>query len=163
VERTSPSEPTPPEWEWLIAHHAPARYDRTLAAHWGGRTVHFCARCSGELFGIAALAGAVLLFPLLRVPLGAPVVDELLACLPAAAATDWLLQTVRGHRSTNPIRVATGFLLGVAFAGWALLALRGEWVGFAIGGAIFAAYVGAVAEVLRRTGSMARVLAEHFP
>jgi uncharacterized membrane protein len=112
----------------LLAHHEPHRYHRCYALRIRGRTVRLCARCSGVYPGIAAglalfLAGVFGSLHLLVVALS-----------PLPALADWLVTHVRETEGYNPVRTATGFLLGTGYGvGVGSLALDGELVVLGVG------------------------------
>lgn len=153
----------PPDWEYLLAHHFPDRYDRTFRLRVAGRSFHFCARCSGQLLGFVAILGPFLLAPRVGYLLSTPLAAVLLGLAPAVAMVDWLVQTVRSQESTNLRRVLSGGLLGAAFGGWVAYGVTWHAVLFAGGWVVLALYLALVCGVLYRTGAWRRVLAEHFP
>lgn len=115
---------------YLLSHHDPADYDRCYAPVVFGRRVRLCARCSGVYPGIAAGLAAVLAGP----PAGATV--AVVATLPLPALLDWARTAFTTHRGSNPVRTATGAMLGYAYGvGLILLLLRGRLVVLAIGAA----------------------------
>jgi len=154
---------TAPDWEYLIAHHFPNRYSRTLVARIGTRAFHFCARCTGELCGFSLYLSLFLAQPWFAMVGSTALVAGILGVCPAAALIDWLTQTVRLRESTNPIRVASGALLGIAFAGLLAFAVVGNWTLFGLGLAVLGLYLVVALAVLYRTGTWRRVMAEHFP
>ncbi len=153
----------PPSWDYLVAHHVPGRYDRTLAVSTRGRSYHFCARCTGEFFGVVAVLAGFLAFPRLGGLGSTPVAEVALALCPSAALVDWLTQTVGSRESNNSLRVASGFLLGVAVGGWLEFGVTGRWLLFGSGVAVLGLYLAIASLVLYRTGAWRRVVAEHFP
>ncbi|MHB8351642.1 MAG: DUF2085 domain-containing protein [Thermoplasmata archaeon] len=159
-----PVEPSQsPEWEILLAHHGPERFHRTYRLPWGNPSLHVCARCTGELIGIAgflALLGATLAR---LIPLFDPPVQLLFALAPFPAALDWVTQSLGRRESTNHVRLFSGALLGASFADLLALAITGRWL-LLLGGIVVAGlYVGAIGFVLFHTGAWRRVLEEHFP
>lgn len=113
---------------YVLSHHVPAERDRCYAPVAFGRRVHVCARCVGIYPGIAAALLAYALGPPRLV--GLPVV----ALLPAPALVDWAVTAWTGRRGYNPVRTATGFLLGYGYgAGLATLLLEGNPAVLAIG------------------------------
>jgi uncharacterized membrane protein len=113
---------------YLLAHHEPHRYHRCYAFRVRGRTVRLCARCSGVYPGIAA--GLALFLT----GLFASVHLLVAALFPLPALVDWLVTHVRETEGWNPLRTATGFLLGTGYGlGVGLLVLDGEWVVLGIG------------------------------
>lgn len=153
----------PPDWHYLLAHHFPNRYSRTISLRIGGRTYHFCARCSGELLGFVALLTLFLVGPGFGAAVSTPWAAVLLGICPSVSMADWLTQTVRGRESNNPLRVVSGFLLGVAFGGLVAYGLSRQWLFFGGGLVVLGAYLVGAAAQLYRTGSWRRVIEEHFP
>lgn len=145
---------------YLLSHHLEDDLDRCHRVAVGGREVHLCARCSGIWPGIAAAAGAVLAG---IVPPTAPSTLVTVTVLPLFALVDWARTAGPGDRGSNPVRTATGFLLGVAaglgyaalFAGAVAGAVAGTVVALEAAGAVIGIGVGyalAAAVLLRRNG-----------
>jgi len=104
----------------LLSHHTREELHRTIRLKVMGRDLYLCARCTGIAAGLAAYAlSGQRVAALLDNPL-------LLLLLPAPAMIDWVTQTVGLRESNNPLRVATGFLLGACWAGMLDLFLR-DW------------------------------------
>ena len=159
----SPSGPVVPKWEYLIAHHAPHRYGRTLPLGIGRRVYHFCARCTGQALGFFALLSVFAIRPSFEATAATPAVALILGVCPAAAMADWLTQAVRSRESNNPLRLASGALLGVAGGGLVAYGLFQDGWLFASGLAVLGLYLGLASMALHRSGSMRRVVADHFP
>lgn len=129
----------------------------------GHRTIHFCARCTGQLLGVLAylallIAGGVLAFSVFILS-----VQLFFALAPLPAAVDWLTQSLHRRQSTNGIRLATGLFLGMAWTDLLALLFLGKWLWFAGGIVVLALYVAAIAVVLKVTGGWRTVIADHFP
>jgi uncharacterized membrane protein len=152
-----------PEWEYLLAHHVPGRYCRTLEVRLRGRTLHFCARCSGELVGFVAFLGLFLASASFAALTTMPLAGVVLAVCPAPAWLDWVTQTVRSRESSNALRVTSGALLGAALGGLVAFGWHERWVLFGAGLGIVGSYLGLAMGILARTGAWRRVVAEHFP
>lgn len=152
-----------PRWEYLLAHHTPERYHRTLRIDLGSRPLHVCARCTGQAVGFFGFLGALLSVPVLIGAIQAPVVLVAFALLPAPSALDWIRQSTRRHESTNRLRIATGALLGVAFGGLVALLASGELLFFLGGVGILGVYFAGLLVALRSGDAWRRVLNEHFP
>ncbi len=149
--------------EFLLSHHIPARYDRTLSLCIGTRRVHLCARCSGQLLG--GLAFVVLFFtiPEFRTQLFTPPYQLLIGIGPLGATVDWLTQSVGQRKSRNPVRVLTGALLGFTLVDALSLILTERWLDVIAAGIIFLAYAIVIVAVLVRSNAIEAVVAEHFP
>jgi uncharacterized membrane protein len=78
-----------------------------------------CARCTAIYSGLFA---GVVLFLLVRVRIG--VAKIFLLAASAAMAVDGFTQLAALRTSTNPLRVATGLAVGMAFGIWALAAME---------------------------------------
>lgn len=96
--------------KYLLAHHRPSEYHRCYSPDIAGRRVQICARCSGIYPGIVAgfLAHAFL-------PDGYSSVLWV-ALFPLPALLDWTVTTFSGTDGSNPVRTATGMLLGYGYA-----------------------------------------------
>jgi len=103
---------------YLLAHHPPSGFHRCYAPVVAGRRVRLCARCLGVYPGIVAGVLVSLL-----APWESPVVP--VAVLPLPALVDWSLTTFRDWEGSNPVRTATGVLLGCGY-GLGLPALFSE-------------------------------------
>jgi len=160
---TPPTRPGPADWEYLIAHHFPGRYCRTLTVPVGARTLHFCARCTGELIGFVVVLVVFLVIPSFGAATSTPLAGVILGLCPSLAMADWLSQTVRSRESNNALRVTSGFLVGVAFAGLVGYAVSQRWLFFGLGVVVLSTYLAVAAFVLYRTGAWRKVVAEHFP
>ncbi len=113
---------------YLLSHHVPAAWDRCYTVHLSGRRVRLCARCLGIYPGIAiglivSLIGPTWAAGLLPASL-----------LPLPALLEWTTTTVGSHPGRNPIRTATGLLLGYAYGiGLTLLLIDGDLRIIAVG------------------------------
>lgn len=153
----------PPAWEYVLSHHTPEHWDRTLRLTTRRSTWHFCARCTGQLAGFGgwlALARLQSVLPLARLPLPALAV---VAALPLLAGWDWVTQSMGRRESTNALRFASGLLLGVGFAVVVELLLTARWEWFLGSVAVLALYLGVVLLILWRSGAWVRVVEQHFP
>lgn len=108
-----------PEWLRLpfrfLCHGLP---ERSLLL--GGVPMPVCARCTGIYAGVLAGLAAFPLIPMLK--------ERLMRMIAFAAATplaiDGLTQLVGLRESTNPLRIVTGAIAGVAFGLWILSAVE---------------------------------------
>lgn len=128
----------------LLSHHTPEEYYRCYAPVVFGHRIRLCARCSGIYPGIA--------LGLLLAGFGPPALATLVvvAALPMPALLDWVATTFTDRRGRNPIRTATGGLLGYAYgAGLVGLLVDGDVRILAVG-AGYAAVAGALLVAARR-------------
>ena len=153
----------PPRWEFLVSHHLPTRYGRTLVFSIGGGTVHLCARCTGQAIGVLTFLLLFLASDPVRTSLFLPAIQIAFALAPLPAAVDWLTQSLGRRESSNGGRVLSGLLLGLSFANLLALPLAGQWPLFLALLFVVALYAAGLAVVLGVTGSWRRVLEEHFP
>lgn len=115
--------------EYLLSHHLPSERHRCYSPRIFGHSIHLCARCSGIYPGIVAGLAAAFLAPL-ELPTSLWVV----ATVPLAALAEWAATTFTDRRGTNPVRTATGAMLGYAYGiGLVELFLRHELAVLAIG------------------------------
>ncbi len=153
----------PPRWEYLIAHHFPARCSRTFAVPWGTRRYHICARCTGEVIGVLAYIVFVIVALPRYTEFFTPQVQFLFAFAPLPGAIDWVTQAVGWRESTNTLRVLTGLLAGATMAdGIALIVLQ-QWALVVAACLVLTGYILGILLAIRRSGAWARVLEEHFP
>ena len=148
---------------FLLSHHLPERYDRTLRIPTRRGEIRLCARCAGQLLGGVAYL-AVLLSGVFAIGVWlAPQVQLLFLFAPLPAAIDWGRQAVRGSESTNARRVISGALLGVAFLDVAFLAAERLWLGVLVAVIAFLAYTSSITASLWVSGAWRRVVEEHLP
>lgn len=155
--------PQPPAWEFILSHHQPNRFGRTLGVRWGGRTVHLCARCTGTLAGAGAYLLLFLASSHLPVPFFSREFQVLFALAPLPAAADWLTQSMGRRESTNAVRLVSGALLGMAYLDVLALLITRAWFFLLIAVLVFLAYAGALMLVLWVSGAYRQVVREHFP
>ena len=149
--------------EYLIAHHTPDRYSRTIVVRVRRRPYHLCARCSGQVVGFALYLAVFFVVPGGASFLLVPAALLSVALFPIPAAVDWITQALGRRESTNGLRFASGGLLGAAFAGLLALLITERWELLLGGLLLLATYLAALLVVLRVTGGWHRVLREHFP
>lgn len=104
----------------LLSHHMRENLNRTWKLNFRGKQYFICSRCSGVVIGLVTallLRQTVVFFSQNSM---------LLLALPAFAMTDWVLQTLRRHESKNPVRMASGFLLGLCWASMLYMLLT-DW------------------------------------
>jgi uncharacterized membrane protein len=152
-----------PAWEFLISHHLPSRFNRTIAIRWRSRTYHFCARCSGQLLGVFAWLGTFGILDAAHFSIFDFRIQLLFALFPLPAAVDWVTQA-SGHReSRNLLRLLSGVLLGVTFTDWVASLVLAQWTLLIAGLVVFLLYVGGLMAALRLSGAWRKVISEHFP
>jgi uncharacterized membrane protein len=106
---------------YLLAHHEPSEWYRCYAPTVFGHRLHICARCAGIYPGIAAGLAAYAIGPAWLVNVA------FVALLPAPALADWMLTSFSERRGYNPVRTATGGLLGYGYGlGLLLFFLEGD-------------------------------------
>lgn len=107
-----------PKWRMLfrvLCHGIPSRCLELF-----GVPMPICARCVGVYLGLLAGLVAFQLIPLLRERVMRPI--ALMAVTPLAV--DGLSQLAGLRESTNPLRIATGIVAGLAFGLWVLSAVE---------------------------------------
>lgn len=98
----------------LMCHGMPAR----CLTVWNV-PMPICARCTAIYAGLFLAAA---LFTIVRVRLA--IAKALLIGSAAAMAIDGFTQLAGLRESTNPLRIATGFAVGIAFGIWALATME---------------------------------------
>ena len=120
----------------LLSHHKPEKLHRTIHVGFGGRSIYLCARCTGTYSGILSVFVAWFLgygFPAwLYLPL--------FSVLPIPCIADWFTQSCKLRESKNPIRVCTGYFLGISEGLFLLTLVNGMFNSFFIALAISGAY-----------------------
>ena len=152
-----------PAWEYLLSHHLPARFNRTIAIRGRRRTYHVCARCTGQLIG---LCGWLLTFGVLgamRLSIFDDRVQLLFAFLPLPAALDWFTQAAGHRESRNSLRVVSGVLLGAGFTDLIASVVLVHWTIVLAGLFVLLLYIVALMVSLRLSGAWRKVIADHFP
>jgi uncharacterized membrane protein len=95
----------------ILCHGLPSR-SLTLF----GTTMPLCARCVGIYVGLFMGLAAYLVLPRVEERL----LRGLMYVMAMPMAVDGITQLLRLRESTNPIRLATGFIAAFAFGMWAL-------------------------------------------
>jgi uncharacterized membrane protein len=106
-----------------------------------GYRLRLCARCSGYLLGFTV---PMLFSGSIAVPLGflGSGVQQLVCVILALPyALDWVTQSWGFRQSSNPVRLATGILLGVDIFIFSRLGLQAGRIIF-VGAALFVALIG---------------------
>jgi len=94
---------------YLLSHHEPAEHYRCYRVGVRGREVRLCARCSGVYPGIGLGLATFLLTAF------DPLHLALVVGLPVPALVDWAATSFGDRRGANPVRTATGGLLGYGY------------------------------------------------
>lgn len=94
---------------YLLSHHEPDEHYRCYAPTVAGRRIRLCARCSGIYPGIVAGLVVYLLGPTWAASIA------FVAVLPMPAIVDWTVTRFTPRRGSNPVRTATGLLLGYGY------------------------------------------------
>ncbi|RLI54154.1 MAG: hypothetical protein DRP09_13880 [Candidatus Thorarchaeota archaeon] len=98
----------------LLSHHPPSMYGHCLRVTVRGRSVYFCARCSGIYGGLGL--GLLFLF-LFRITLEPDWLWFLFAIGTGfATVVDWMSQRLTPRKTTNLVRASTGLMSGIALA-----------------------------------------------
>ena len=98
----------------LLSHHPPSMYGHCLRVSIRGRSVYFCARCTGIYAGL--LLGIVG-FALLGISLQPSWLWFLIAvAFGFTTVIDWMSQRLTPRKTTNLVRASTGFFSGLALA-----------------------------------------------
>ena len=153
----------PPSWEYLLSHHSPSRYSRTLSVRIRTRYLRLCARCTGQVLGGVAWFAVLLFCQRLHLSLFSAEAQWPLALFPTSAAWDWVSQSVGPRESANILRLISGALVGFALADLAGALVTAHWVVLTVGVLVLVTYVVVILVALRATGAWRHVLEEHFP
>jgi uncharacterized membrane protein len=120
----------------LLSHHKPEKLHRTIRISFRENTVYLCARCTGTYSGVLSIFIAWFLgygFPTwLYLPL--------FSILPIPSTVDWFTQSCKLRESKNPIRICTGYLLGISEGLFLLMLVNGMFYSLLIALAISGAY-----------------------
>lgn len=103
----------------MLSHHPPSLFGHCLRLTFRGKSIYFCARCSGIYGGL--LLGIPILFLLDALTPGVllqPTWTWFLIALAMgfATTTDWVTQRLTPRKTTVRIRAVTGFLSGFGLA-----------------------------------------------
>ena len=105
-------------WRMLFRLLCHTRIERSFVLF--GAPMPICARCTGVYLGMLAGIALFVVMPLLRERVMRVVA---IACV-IPLALDGLTQLTGLRESTNPLRVATGLVAGLAFGLWILSAVE---------------------------------------
>ncbi len=95
---------------FLLSHHTADKIHRCLKLKFGSHQLRLCARCTGSYLGIVMGFFSPCLF---KLALNEVQLFFLVCLLALPALLDWSTQKLDLRESTNEIRIATGFLLGL--------------------------------------------------
>ena len=143
----------------LISHHPPSQYGHCLRLSIGGKSIYFCARCTG-LYGGLAVGVAVIV--LLRFVLEPSWLWFMIALvLGFTTVVDWMTQRIARRKTTNHIRFVTGVGSGI---GLAMVFLLSNLVYMLITLGVMVASVGLVTflENKLKSGTQKEILPEDF-
>ena len=99
----------------LMCHGIPHRCLTLFGTH-----MPICARCVAIYAGFIA---GIALFPIAK-RIEERAMRIVLACAAAPIFLDGVTQAMGLRESTNPLRMATGLMVGVAFGSWVLVAIE---------------------------------------
>ena len=140
----------------LIAHHPKTKLDHTIRVGFKQKNIYLCSRCTGVGSGMIAVFAATAfgfgVAQLFYLPL--------IGVLPLWAVADWFTQSARLRKSNTGMRVASGFLLGIAEALALLLLFRGVFVGFLTAMGLAAVYALTVYLIASKTGCLKSYIQE---
>lgn len=98
----------------LLSHHPPSMYGHCLRVSIMGRSVYLCGRCSGIYGGLGS--GLLILF-IFRLQLNPEWFWFFISvALGFTTVIDWMSQRLTPRKTTNLVRVSTGFMSGLALA-----------------------------------------------
>jgi uncharacterized membrane protein len=151
------------DWHYLLflllSHHTPNKLHRTIRISFQGRNIYICARCTGVYSGILSVFVAWFLgfhFPTwLYLPL--------YALLPLPAIVDWVTQSCKLRESRNPIRVFTGYILGISGGLFFLMIVEGMFHLFLWALAILGAYIFSIYVIALKTRCLDSYIDENMP
>ncbi len=98
----------------LISHHPPSQYGHCLRVSVRGRSIYFCARCTGLYGGLALGVAGIFLLNLVLEPSWLWFMVAL--ALGFTTVVDWMTQRIARRKTTNHIRFITGVGSGLGLA-----------------------------------------------
>ena len=98
--------------KYILSHHLPKDYRRCIKFKNNNKVYFICSRCFGLYFGFFIFL--ILFFVFQDILYNT---NFVLYLFPLPAIIDWSIHRFSVYQGTNSLRVATGFLLGIAYAG----------------------------------------------
>jgi uncharacterized membrane protein len=98
----------------LISHHPPSLYGHCLRLTILGKSVYFCARCTGIYGGMALGIAFLAIFNVAMEPSWLWFLIALLLGL--STVVDWMTQRLSPRKTRNSVRFSTGILSGLGLA-----------------------------------------------
>ena len=98
--------------KYILSHHLPKDYKRCINFKINNKIYFICSRCFGLYLGFLTF---LILLSIFQNTLYN--INFVLYLFPLPAVIDWSLHRFSVYQGTNSSRVATGFLLGIAYAG----------------------------------------------
>ena len=105
----------------LLSHHPPSLFGHCLRVSFRGRSIYFCARCSG-IYGGMFLGIPILLLLDSLLPYGQTLLEPkwmwflLAVAFGLSTVFDWVTQRLTPRKTTVRIRAITGLLSGIGLA-----------------------------------------------
>jgi uncharacterized membrane protein len=123
--------------QMLLSHHPPSMYGHCLRLTFRGRSLYFCARCTGMYGGLAIGIVALLLLPITLEPSWLWFLVAL--AIGFSTVIDWMSQRLTPRKTTNFVRATTGFMSGLSLA---IIFLLGDLFYMLIALAVMSASIG---------------------
>ncbi|TFG14509.1 DUF2085 domain-containing protein [Candidatus Thorarchaeota archaeon] len=98
----------------LISHHPPSLYGHCLRLTVFGRSIYFCARCTGIYGGMGL---GIVFFSVLGISMEPSWLWFLIALvLGLSTVVDWMTQRLSPRKTRNSVRFSTGVMSGLGLA-----------------------------------------------
>jgi len=98
--------------KYILSHHLPKDYKRCIKFEVNNKVYLICSRCLGLYLGFIIFLPLFFMFQNFLYN-----INFILYLLPLPAIIDWSIHRFGIYQGTNSSRIATGFFLGVAYAG----------------------------------------------
>jgi uncharacterized membrane protein len=121
----------------LLSHHPPSLYGHCLRLTLRGRSLYFCARCTGIYGGLVIGVVAFLILPITLEP--SWLWFLIAVAIGFSTVIDWMSQRLTPRKTTNFVRATTGFMSGLSLA---IIFLLGDLFYMLIALAIMMASIG---------------------
>jgi uncharacterized membrane protein len=95
--------------KYLLSHHSCEEYYKCLKLEYSKKTYYFCSRCLGIYIGLTANCLYYIYISKTSLPY------SMIFLLPAFALIDWTITAFGFNKSSNSLRILSGFLLGIAY------------------------------------------------